>query len=143
MEAIELKYKNLIRLYTTLGLDIEAHTLIKKNHNPKEYVYARSIASLVKHFELTYDLLWKYIREYLKLKHGIIQNSPRSVFHECLKQNISSIEETNTLLAMIESRNMSTHIYDIDTAEEVSSVIPNYYALLSILLSRIAPQTIN
>ena len=142
MEAIELKYKNLMRLYTTLGKDIEAHSSIKKHHTIDEYVYDRSMASLVKHFELFYDLLWKYIREYLNLKHGIIHNSPRSVFHESLKQKICSLDETNTLLAMIESRNMSTHVYDTDIAQEVSTAIPKYYTVLSSLLPRIAPQTI-
>ena len=142
MEVIELKYKSLIRLYTTLGKDIEAHNIVKKQHGIDEYVYDRSIASLVKHFELFYDLLWKYIREYIHLKYGIIQNSPRSVFHECLKQKISSVDETNILLAMIDSRNLSTHGYDTDIAEEVSTAIPQYYSTLSTLLSGIAPDTL-
>jgi nucleotidyltransferase substrate binding protein (TIGR01987 family) len=142
MEAIELKYTNLMRLYTTLGKDIEAHNTIKKHHNIDEYVYDRSMASLVKHFELFYDLLWKYLREYLNLKHGIIHNSPRSVFHECLKQKMSSVDETNTLLAMIDSRNMSTHVYDTDIAQEVSAAIPHYHTVLNSVLPRIAPDTV-
>ena len=142
MEVAKLKYEQLLRIHNTLAKDIQAHEEVKKTYSVDDYNYDRSVSCLVKHFELEYEMLWKYIREYLRIKHGITQNSPRSVFHECLKQKISTSEETTILLAMVETRNLTTHIYDTKIAQEVTLEIPHYYTLITTLLPRVAPTTL-
>lgn len=94
--------------------------------------------SLIQRFEVAYDTIWKYLKEYLLDIHGIEVRSPRVVFQECYAQQICSKDDVDLLMKMIESRNITTHIYNESMAEAVSKDIRAYYQLLSVMLEHTA-----
>ncbi len=93
--------------------------------------------SLIKRFEFCYELTWKFIKDYVEKFHDISIASPKKVFNECLKQNLTSLEETETLLNMVDDRNMTTHLYDEASTEEISQRIHHYFKVMNITIQRL------
>ena len=47
----------------------------------------------IQRFEYTFEALWKFLKEYLKEKEGIVSNSPKA----CFKNNPCLWKERNSL----------------------------------------------
>lgn len=70
MERLTLKYKDTLHALNTLNEILrQPFSIIVRD-------------ATIQRFEYTFEALWKYIKEYLKEREGIIANSPKSCFRE-------------------------------------------------------------
>jgi nucleotidyltransferase substrate binding protein (TIGR01987 family) len=92
------------------------------------------MTNVVKHFELAYETGWKFLKQYLHVMHNIDVASPKGIFQACLKQEILPESITNQLALLADTRNLTTHMYDIVIAQEVNSEIDQHYAVLGQIL---------
>lgn len=91
---------------------------------------------LIQRFEFTYELSWKTTKEYLEDIGIVDKNSPKAVIKEAYAQKIIS-NEKNWLL-MLKDRNMTSHVYKEELAEEIAQRIVHYYVKeFELLLRRI------
>ncbi|SMP57208.1 nucleotidyltransferase substrate binding protein [Anoxynatronum buryatiense] len=80
---------------------------------------------VIQRFEFTYELSWKTAREYMK-ELGIVDlNAPKPVIKEAFAQKWITNEE-NWLL-MLSDRNMTSHVYREEMAEEIAERIASCY----------------
>lgn len=91
--------------------------------------------SSIKRFELTFELAWKSIKEYLGYK-GIISRSPRDCFEQAFRLGI--IQDNPLWLKMIEDRNLSVHTYNEKLANSVYSHLKDYRQLFISLKNSIS-----
>jgi len=84
----------------------------------------------IQRFEYTFEVTWKLIRQYLKDREGIVCNSPKSCFRETFKVDLVTEEETVKALQMTDDRNMTTHTYREEVADEIYGNLPGYYDLM-------------
>jgi nucleotidyltransferase substrate binding protein (TIGR01987 family) len=82
---------------------------------------------LVKGFEFTFELAWNMLKDYLEEQgftdfHGS-KNTIRIAFREGL------LENGETWMNMVRSRNESSHTYNVDTANEIVDAILNSYSI--------------
>ncbi len=84
----------------------------------------------IQRFEYTFEVTWKLIRQYLKDREGIVCNSPKSCFREAFKVDLVTEEETVKALQMTDDRNMTTHTYREEVADEIYGNLPGYYDLM-------------
>ena len=98
--------------------------------NAVELSEERSLSDLEKQgviqgFEFTFELAWNVMKDYLEEQgiSGIIgsKNAIRQAFNKGL------IEDGDTWMNMVESRNLASHSYDEETANEIFSDIKNKY----------------
>ncbi|SFI21946.1 nucleotidyltransferase substrate binding protein, HI0074 family [Tindallia magadiensis] len=80
---------------------------------------------LIQRFEFTYELSWKTTKEYLEILGIPDRNSPKAVLKEAYAQKLINNEE-NWLL-MLNDRNMTSHVYKEEMAEEIAERISNCY----------------
>ena len=80
---------------------------------------------VIQRFELTYELAWKTTKEYLELIGIVDRNSPKAVIKEAYAQKLIVDEET--WLLMLDDRNMTSHVYKEEMAEEITERIVNFY----------------
>lgn len=140
MERIDKKYADLVRIHTALGIAINRYNLARNDKNKDELAIDEKRDSVIKRFELTYDLLWKYLKLYISTKEGIVLDSPRKVFQQCMSLGITNKEESDDLMLIIESRNLTTHVYDSDLAEEVAAKIVYYFNVIQAIVRRVTPE---
>ncbi len=128
MERLRDRLETVTKALESLGKVIEE---LKKN---PEHEITRD--AQIKRFEYSFDTFWKYIREILKHRHGITENSPKSVFRAAHKVGLLAAEETEQCLDMVDTRNETTHTYDEETAIACSNRIPGYFVLMNTAVIR-------
>ncbi len=88
--------------------------------------------SAIQRFEISFDLGWKTLKEYLREKYGVETASPKKVFQEAFKQGV--IDNEDVWLTMTDMRNETSHIYDELFAEKVFIELPAVHLALEKLL---------
>jgi len=84
----------------------------------------------IQRFEYSFEIFWKFLKENLRVKEGIICNSPKSCFREAFNVKLLIEEETITALEMTDDRNLTAHTYHEEVADEIYRKIKNYYKLM-------------
>jgi nucleotidyltransferase substrate binding protein (TIGR01987 family) len=79
---------------------------------------------VIQRFEYTFEIFWKTLKILLSYL-GIECNSPRSCIKEAFRQGL--IKDDEIFLDMLEDRNLSSHIYEEKTAEEIFERIKEIY----------------
>lgn len=95
--------------------------------------------SVIQRFEFSIDTLWKFLREYLEEKHGVIFAivSPKEVLRTVLQTKLISADEFEIFEDMINDRNLTSHTYNEFLAEEIAHHIFSYYDLMTAIVKRI------
>jgi len=84
----------------------------------------------IQRFEYTFEAFWKFLRDYLREIEGIRCNSPKSCFREALSAGLISEEQTMTCLEMTDNRNLTSHTYIEEVAEQIYKKIESYCKLM-------------
>mgnify|MGYP000877781159 FL=1 len=80
---------------------------------------------MIQRFEFTYELAWKTAKDYLEDMGIVDKSSPKAVIREAYSQRL--ITNENRWLLMINDRNLSSHVYKKEMAEEIAERIANDY----------------
>jgi nucleotidyltransferase substrate binding protein (TIGR01987 family) len=96
--------------------------------------------SMVQRFEYTLEVMWKYLKYHLEHNEKALKDisSPRVVIKTACHYGIISEVEAENFFRMIESRNMTSHIYKEEVAQLLSSQLPGFYILMVTLKDRLA-----
>ena len=84
----------------------------------------------IQRFEYTFEIFWKFVKAYLNKREGIVCNSPKSCFREAFAVGIISESDTTMALEMTDDRNLTSHAYHEEVAEEIFERIPSYCRLM-------------
>ena len=88
-------------------------------------------AGLVQFFEITFELAWKLLKDYLE-EQGFVVKSPKETIKQALQFDL--IKQGHTWIDALADRNLTTHTYDEKTAIAVDTKIRNdYFPLLKAL----------
>ena len=90
--------------------------------------------SSIQRFEVTFELAWKAIKAFLE-EQGITAYSPRECMKGALKTGL--IEDNPDWLRMIELRNLTSHTYNEEVAEEIYAALPGLLVLYKKLLAEL------
>ena len=142
MEKLEIKYDDLLKIHSALSVSINRYHQALADKNIDHETREERRDSLIKRFELTYDLLWKYLHEYIDALQGSALDSPRKIFQQCLSLGITDMQETQELIELIESRNLTTHTYNIDVANDIAIIIPTHFDLIHAIILKLPPSSI-
>jgi nucleotidyltransferase substrate binding protein (TIGR01987 family) len=67
----------------------------------------------IQRFEVTFELLWKTLRDYLEYSGLRMQATPRAVIKEAFAAKV--IADGQIFIDMLEARNLMSHSYDEET----------------------------
>ena len=91
--------------------------------------------SAIKRFEFTFDLSWKFLKEFLEKDRGVICASPKGCFREAYRQGL--FEYDDFWIEMTDMRNQTAHTYREETAEEIFNKLPAALEHFRLLLSAV------
>ncbi|MEP6601868.1 MAG: nucleotidyltransferase substrate binding protein [Nitrospirota bacterium] len=90
----------------------------------------------IQRFEFTFEAVWKTLKLYLE-RQGHECGGPRPTLKKAFAENlISSPEEADLWLAMLEDRNLTAHAYDEVLANRIYQHIVRDYAPLLTAMSQ-------
>jgi nucleotidyltransferase substrate binding protein (TIGR01987 family) len=82
-------------------------------------------AGIIQFFEVTFELGWKTLKDFL-LENGFNNvNSPRDTIKTAF--NAEYLKEGHIWLKALEDRNLSTHTYEEEVAQKIENGIRNSY----------------
>jgi nucleotidyltransferase substrate binding protein (TIGR01987 family) len=134
METGDIRWKQRFRNFERAlqhlneALDISEPDIIQK-------------AGLIQFFEMTFELSWNLMKDYLEEEGYSELFSPRAVIKKAFE--IGLISEGRTWLNLLEDRNLTSHTYDEQTASDVALLIRNQYHPLLSSLHRIMLERVN
>lgn len=129
--TMEDKIKQLEKAIDNLKIIIEAY-----NNEDEGIVKDGLRDSIIQRFEFCTELSWKLMKKYLDENLTIELYSPKSIVKEAYKQRL--IEDGEIWLDVLEDRNLTSHIYDENTANKIrDNIINNYVDIFEKLLKRI------
>ena len=105
--------------------------------NAVELSKQRSLSQLEKQgviqaFEFTHELAWNVLKDYLQDQGNQNIKGSKDATREAFK--VELIADGEQWMAMIQSRNVSSHTYDEQTAEQlVTVIIRDYFPLFEVL----------
>ena len=80
---------------------------------------------LIKAFEFTHELAWNALKDFLESRGTMDLYGSRDATREGFAKGL--IEDGEAWMAMIQSRNRTSHTYNQDTADEIANVILSGY----------------
>lgn len=87
---------------------------------------ALEIDGILQRFEFTFEIAWKCMKDYLEIEGvSFSLGSPRDVIQNAFKYNL--IEDGETWIEMMISRNDLSHLYDDAKSREIYSRIKEKY----------------
>jgi nucleotidyltransferase substrate binding protein (TIGR01987 family) len=93
-------------------------------------------AGTIQFFEMSFELAWKSVKDYLQEQGFIDIKSPKATIKKAFE--ISLIEDGHLWLEALENRNLATHTYDEKTAKKIYDLICNsYFPLLEELKNKL------
>lgn len=85
-------------------------------------------AGIVQFFEMTFELSWKTLKDYLESEGFPEISTPRSVIKKAFE--IGIIQDGHTWLKAVEHRNLSTHTYKSSIADQLDlDIRQNFHPL--------------
>jgi nucleotidyltransferase substrate binding protein (TIGR01987 family) len=91
---------------------------------------------LIKAFEYSYELAWNTLRDFLINKGYTDVIGSKDSFRLAFQLGI--IENGNGWMEMVKSRNLTSHTYNLETAESVEEAIEtNYHKMFKQLIERL------
>jgi nucleotidyltransferase substrate binding protein (TIGR01987 family) len=137
MAQLKNKYKNFIKTYRVLEKSI---ALLRRTDYSDIELYDAVVTASVKRFEMAYEAGWKFLKTYLEVVHEVQAQSPRAIFAACQAHRVFSGEDSSALVLLVDDRNMTTHVYDQDSAQEVCDLITQHYQSLGKIVTISLPE---
>lgn len=91
---------------------------------------------VIQRFEFTTELAWKTAREYLLLEGETDINSPKPVMRTAFR--VGLIDDSENWARLLNDRNVTSHVYDDETADEIyQRILTVYVGLFESLLEKL------
>ena len=79
--------------------------------------------AVIQRFEYTFEALWKAGKLFLREIEGLEIGSPKSVIRGFLQVGMFTEDQTAVALDMVDDRNLTSHAYNEDLAEQIYNQI--------------------
>lgn len=120
MDKFETKYQNFGRALERLQSGVQ-----RCQREPEDLMLQDAV---IQRFEFTCELAWKTTREYLIAQGHEEQNSPKPVMRQALEAGL--IASGDGWMGLLTDRNLTSHLYDEDTARQITRRICTEYLTL-------------
>ena len=90
-------------------------------------------AGIIQFFEMSFELAWNMVKDYLEDQGFVDINSPRGALKKAFEVNI--LEKGHEWMELLQDRNLTAHTYDEQKATDMEHLIQKkYFPILKELL---------
>jgi nucleotidyltransferase substrate binding protein (TIGR01987 family) len=134
MEILEKKYTALKKALESLRKSL---IIIADSKNKDLYDSLRD--SVIQRFEYSIDSLWKFLKFYIQEKENVDleTSSPRIILRRAEEIGLINKDLHNILIDCLSDRNLTSHIYNEETANVILKSIPHYYEIMQLIIDSI------
>lgn len=141
MTKIDYKLKNATQAFKSLEVSYKYYSMEIDKLALTDDLELKRITrdSVIQRFEYTVELLWKLLHDHIKQKFLLddLVASPKLVFKEAFRVKFLEEVETENAIVMLNDRNLTSHTYKEEVAEELVNKIPKHIKLIKKILEKI------
>jgi nucleotidyltransferase substrate binding protein (TIGR01987 family) len=128
MDTIDVRWKQRLQNYErALAQFNEAIALFKERA-----LTNLERQGLIQAFEFTHELAWKTLQDYFRYQGIVDTVGSRDVFRKALE--VGLIQDGEKWFESIQSRNLTSHVYDQDIVNDlIQMIVEDYTQLLNVL----------
>lgn len=138
MEELRLKYEKLLDGLSRLSEAVEDAEKIQ-DREAEERAWRSLRDSMIKRFEFSIELFWKYVKKYLE-SVGFLTKTPKEAIRQACQADLIEVDDAETFLNMLDDRNRTSHLYQEDLADRIGSRIPMYFRLMEKYSKKLSPK---
>ena len=94
--------------------------------------------STIQRFEFTLEIAWKSIKTFLLEEEGIDCRSPKACIREFFATAHLNETQIQTMLQMVDDRNLATHTYHEELADEIFNEIKQYIPIFILVYEELS-----
>ncbi len=150
MDKLKRKHENISKALASFEKAVNILELSiqeGKGYNPHmsyEEEYCEHRDSAFQRFEYSTDLFWRYLKKYLEgILHLSVVNGPEPVIRASCAAGIITEQEGEKILDMVRDRNMTSHMYMEEIAEQLVAKMPEYFSVMHAVVQRLETKKIN
>ena len=95
----------------------------------------------IQRFEFSFEAVWKYAKEYLRVVEGVEVASPKAVIRSCRETGALTDGQTALALKMVDDRNLTAHTYNEEVAVKIFAGLSGYCELMRSWMENIAKKS--
>ncbi len=134
---LDKKYINFHQAYEALSRAIKTQQRLMEKEGDDSDVADLLSSGVIQHFELAYETLWKFLKQYLEARHEIEVASPRETFRACYKYKLLPEDLVNELMQLADARNKTTHQYNRILAQLICNDVIKHQHVMGTILNLI------
>ncbi len=113
----------------------ESYLKARSDEGGDDFFFFRD--STIQRFEFTVEIFWKTVKVFLKEIEGIDCKTPKSCIREFFSAGYVDEDTTYNLIEMIDYRNLASHTYREEIANEIFSRMNGFINILKQVLSKL------
>ncbi|HOO50716.1 MAG TPA: nucleotidyltransferase substrate binding protein [Alphaproteobacteria bacterium] len=86
----------------------------------------------IQRFEYCVELSWKTLKRFLKVVYQLDEAATRELFRKAARYGV--VADVGPWILYLEKRNLTSHTYNLETAQDVYAVVPPFYKDACLLL---------
>ena len=138
MQTHDIRWKQRLENYKKALLQLQNAVYIGKNRSFSEL----EEQGLIQAFEFTHELAWNVMKDYLYYQGNNTITGSRDATREAF--HVGLIEDGDSWMEMIKSRNKTSHTYNNEIAVEiVNKILALYFPLLVALQNKMELLSVN
>ncbi len=87
--------------------------------------------SAIQRFEITAEAFWKCVKVFLFKKEGVVCSSPKGCIRELFLNGYVDENDLEIFLRMVDDRNLTSHTYNEEVADEIFQRLKVYLEILT------------
>jgi|ERR1700722_13481473 len=134
MEITKRRYEAVVRALNSLEKVLNS---LDRPRDRDEYKIYRD--STIQRLEYCIDTFWKFLKIYLQEFHkaDVDAASPRLILRKAEEAKILDEQSYKILTDCLAERNLTSHSYNEDLAEEIVKSIPSYYETMRSIIDKL------
>jgi len=138
MENLKIRYESLLQALVSLQDSLDLLQNFSNVTNIRLHAAFRD--SCIQRFEYSFDAFWKFIKLYLEECENVNleSNSPRYILK--VAGSIAMLLKDENLIILFQAladRNLTSHSYNVETAEKIVCNTPLYYKTMFLIVMQL------
>lgn len=123
MSAVDIRWLQRLENFRNALSELESAITLRRNRQLSRL----EALGLIHAFEVTYELGWNLLRDYLSYEGANDLEGSRSTIREAVTRGLLTETEGRTWMEMLQNRNRTSHLYDEETVRAIEQAVAEQY----------------
>lgn len=138
LKSLEAKYADILKIHKALAVSTKRYGVALVDTSIDHETKDARRDSVIKRFDLAWDLLCKYMRDYMCIVHNVEVDVSLKMFQQYLIIGIITSVDMEKLVEVMACRRLTDYVYDEDLANRVAADIQKHHDVIATIIKKVS-----